>query len=280
MNRIVRLRTSVVILAVVVSSSVCYAQSESRLTVGAALPAILDSLYPPAAPMPVYLIKMHEMSTPLSGIGSDAMEGDLDNARSQFEVFRQKYSEVATLVPEWAGLFPLGPVDELGAALQAGTPEKLMPALSAIGAVCNDCHYRFMPATQQRYHWDDFGRITIPDPLSGQDFPFAQFMLVIESDMSGIGIDAKQGQLEPARAHARGLRARMSALREACATCHDTERHYFVDSTVFSAIDAVNSALSETPPRMDAVGGSLKQIGEESCFKCHLVHIPAAYSKK
>jgi len=247
--------------------------------IAAELPTALDSLYPPAAPLPVYLIKMHELATPMSAIASNVMEGDLANARAQFTTFRQKYAEISVLVPEWSAKFAKEPVDHLAAVLEAGTPDKIMPAIGAIGAICADCHHSFMAAAQHRYHWDDFARINVGDPLSGQDMPFAKFMMAIESDMSGIGIDAQEGQIEQAQSHAKGLKARMSALRDACTACHETERHYYVDASVFTALDSVSAAIAATPPRMQRVQESLVFVGQESCFKCHLVHIPAAYSK-
>jgi cytochrome c556 len=251
----------------------------SATIIAAELPPMLDSLYPPATPMPVYLIKMHELATPMSAIASNVMEGDLPNAQMHLTTFRQKYIEIGALVPEWSAKFPNAPVDDLAAALEVGSPDRIMPAIGAVGAVCADCHHESMAAAQHRYHWDDFSRINVGDPLSGQDMSFAQFMMAIESDMSGIGIDAQEGQLENAHQHAKGLKARMSALRDACVACHETERHYYVDASILSALDSVNAAIAATPPRMQQVQESLMQVGQESCFKCHLVHIPAAYSK-
>lgn len=273
MKTLARQLASATALAVVLVTSHAAGQSAP------ALPAALDSLYPPAAPGPLYLMKMHEMAMPMSGIVSDAMEGDLDGARANFQAFRQKYSEVAALIPTWQSRFPMEPVEALGAALESGRPESVMPAMGALGGVCNDCHHAFMPLAQHRYHWDDFKRINVSDPLSGQDLPFAQFMHALEGDMTGIAIDARQGQLEQAQKHIQGFRARMTAFKESCMTCHETERHYYVDASIFAAIDTVNAALTAQPPRMETVQAQLMTIGQESCFKCHLVHIPAAYSR-
>ena len=57
------------------------------------LPGTLDSLYPPAADRPVYLLKMLELETAFSGIVVDLMEEDLGGARGLFEEFRARYRE-------------------------------------------------------------------------------------------------------------------------------------------------------------------------------------------
>jgi hypothetical protein len=37
--------------------------------------------------------------------------------------------------------------------------------------------------------------------------------------------------------------------------------------------------LNEEPANPSRIGALVRDIGTESCFKCHLVHVPGAYSK-
>jgi hypothetical protein len=243
------------------------------------LPVSLDNYYPPKAQGPAYLMAMHELATPFSGFVSDMMEGDMANAQANFEKFQLEYIKVSKMVPEWAEFFPLAPVDEAAAAITSGDQGKIMAALERIGKDCHGCHIISMPMAQHKYHWGDFTAITATDPLSNQSVPFAIFMQMLDADMTGIDNDLSQGQLEAAVAHAKGLAARFGALKETCDGCHDTAREYFVDDDVMGMIAKLELALAQEKADPQAVGQLVEGIGMESCYKCHLVHIPAAYSK-
>ena len=243
------------------------------------LPKSLDSLYPPASPTPRYLIDMLDLGTSLSGIASDLFEDDPTNARANYERFRQKYAEVAKLVPEWQDKYPTAPVDELGRALDSGDRGVIMAAVDRVGRVCHDCHLSYMTPTQQRHHWGDFGNIGVTDPLTGEELDYAQLMLRLETSMAGVALDIEQGQRENAQKQLAGFESRFAAMKETCRACHETDRAYYVDYRVQGKIDALRQALSEPTVDGRAAGELLRGIGQESCFKCHLVHLPAAYSK-
>lgn len=243
------------------------------------LPPSLDNFYPPTTQAPVYLINMIELATSFSGIVSDLLENDLENSRANYERFREKYIEISALVPEWKGLSPTGPVDELGAAMETGDPGRIMAAVERAGELCNGCHRKTMPMVQQKYHWADFDGITVTDPLSGQEVSFGRLMLMMDANMAGVGLDVEQGQRENAMMQAQGLEARFGALEEACSACHDSERKYYVDGSIFGMLDQIKLALETESPDRQAIGSLLNGIGVESCFKCHLVHIPAAYAR-
>ncbi|MBI5267288.1 MAG: hypothetical protein HY851_08660 [candidate division Zixibacteria bacterium] len=266
-----------IILAVtLVSAGVTWGQSAPEPVV---LPPTLDNFYPPKAPAPVYLINMIQLATPFSGVASDLMQGDMENVGKTYEKFRTQYVAVSKMVPEWTSSFPMGPVDELGAALGGKDPSKVMAAMDKVGQVCNGCHIPAMAAAQQRYHWGTYDNIAATDPLSKQTVPFSVLMQMIDGSLSGIETDVEQGQIENARATALGLKARFGELKEVCAACHDSERKYYVDESVMGKIDQLQAALAANPVDPKAIGGLVQGIGFESCHKCHLVHNPAAYSK-
>jgi hypothetical protein len=242
------------------------------------LPISLDTLYPPHTPGPVYYREMHNLSQPLSGIVCDLFEGDLENSRKNFHAFRKEYAKISTLVPEWTGMYPTAPVDELGKAMETGDPGKIMPAIDAVGRVCDDCHRKYMPQAYHRYHWDDFSAISVTDPLSGQQVGYKQIMLMLETNMTGIGVDLQEGQPDNARKQLSAFESRFQTMKQTCAACHEQERRYYVNDEVLIMIDDLKQALSRETVEPGAVGGLLQQIGQESCFKCHLVHIPAAYA--
>lgn len=183
------------------------------------------------------------------------------------------------MVPEWESYYPMAPVDQLAAALDSGDPGQVMGAIDNIGKTCNNCHYRYMVPVQHKYHWGEFDILTVGDPVTGSDYPFAVFKHMMETDMVGIGIDMGQGQRENALDRLNGFEQRFTAFKEVCAACHDSERKYYVDESVTGMIAGIRAKLNEATIDPRAVGELLQGIGQESCFKCHLVHAPAAYAK-
>lgn len=242
-------------------------------------PASLDSLYPPIAKAPVWKLTMFEMSTPFTGSLIKMSSGDAAGAKKYFDRFRAAYVKASGMVPEWRERFPAAPLDEMEAAIGSGDPGRVMAAAEKVGRVCHDCHQVNMPKVQQAKHWDDFSMIAVTDPRSNRDLKFSEFMLGLDMAYTGIGIGLEEGSVEAARESFGAFNQAMGTLRETCSACHTTERAYFVDKSVQASIDALGLALRAAKPDPGTVGGLMMQIGQESCGKCHLVHIPAAYAQ-
>jgi len=243
------------------------------------LPESLDSLFPPANEKPIFLLQMQAMAGPFTGMVSDQLQGDSGNVNANYADFMDQYLKASSLVPEWHGYFMTAPARELGVALSSGDQAKIMGAFQNMGNVCAACHHINMARAQQKYHWNDFEQIMMTDPVSNLDIPFQQLMMFMETSMTGIAYDLRQGQNENAQNDMQGFRARFSAVSETCNACHDTERKYFIDANIVQMIDQLGNAVNQPQVDHEAVGELQKSIGEESCFKCHLVHIPAAYSR-
>lgn len=243
------------------------------------LPASLDRLYPPAADRPLFRMKMLEMSGALSGILVNMMEHDSANVLTSYDRFRTQFREVAGLVPEWKAFFPQKPVDDLGKALRSGNPSKVMAAAENLGKSCNGCHARNMVPVQHKYHWKDFQTITVHDPLSGEEAVYPEFKHMMDANFAGIGVDLQEGQRDLALRNLEGFKARFGALKEVCAECHNTERKYYVDPEIDAMVDSLGAALQSAAPDPARVLALSRGIGEESCSKCHLVHVPAAMAR-
>jgi cytochrome c556 len=244
------------------------------------LPASLDALYPPQARQPEYLMQMVGLGAAMTGIAVDLEQQDLEHAAQSFAAFRAAYLATAGLVPEWRDRFPAEPVEALGAALASGDPARVGPAFGAVGGVCASCHHDTLTAAYQRYHWPDANAITTVDPVSGQKVGHAQFMHQLDFSLTGITHDLGQGQVEAARAHFRDFQKRFAALAGTCEDCHGTEeRHYFTDAASAARVEAIGAALAATSPDPAAVQGAVMEVGVTTCHRCHLVHVPAAFSK-
>jgi len=244
------------------------------------LPPSLDKLYPPQSPGPVYKQSMLRLANTFTGLVADVLENDQANTAASYAAFAQCYDETAAMVPEWKAQYPLEPLDGLKATLASGDPGQIMPAVEKLGGVCHHCHVATMVPVQQKYLWGRFADLSVTDPLSGQDFPYAKFMLMLQTNFAGIGNDLAQGQLENAKQQFAGFSARFGAMAESCEICHDTERHYFVDSGVTDRIAALGAALNSPTPDPGQAGKLMQAIGQESCSKCHMVHFPAAHAQE
>jgi cytochrome c556 len=243
-------------------------------------PSSLDSLYPPQTEQPEYLFRKLGMSTFLFGIVADLLEKDVQNLKTSYENFRVHYIEISKLVPEWEKAFPLSPVDELGEAIEGGDQEKVMGVFEKLGKVCHDCHVVNMAKVQQKYRWMDFSEIKVKDPLSEEELDFTRLKQSLNTNFSGILIDVEQGQGENAQKHLQDFKARFQVLKDTCEDCHGTdERKYYADENIQTLIDEMGKALSSSPIDPKAVRELAMGIGMDSCTKCHLVHVPAAYAK-
>ena len=245
-----------------------------------ALPASLEALYPPTAQQPTFLLAMMGLAQPFEGMMVDLMQQDMEGANANFAAFRDAYARTAALVPEWQQEYPQEPVDQLAAALSQGNRDGVMAAAQAVGQVCHHCHVARMPDVQFRYHWSDPAATQVTDPVSGQPMPYGQFMQVLSASFSGIGNDLQQGQRDRAIEHARAFKSRFGALRESCTGCHQTERRYFVDAEMTAAVAALEAAVTAAQPDPQNVAQLAQTIGSESCYKCHLVHIPGTFGHR
>lgn len=241
-------------------------------------PASLDNLYPPKAPAPLWLLQMFAMGNALVGLAVDLMvEQDMANVPADFDKFKAEYIKTAQMAPpEWKDKFPMGPVEAFGQAIASGDPAKIGPAFGAVGEICGSCHLVNQVKVAQKYHWPPFSAVQVNDPITKQNMGWFDFMMQVAFAFDGIGHDLGQGQLDKAQQNFQAFQARFNAMADKCSACHATPRTYFVDASVKDNITKLGAALSATPLNPAAIGGLMQAIGQESCGKCHLVHLPAA----
>lgn len=244
------------------------------------LPGSLDDLYPPKAQAPIYLGRMFELSAPFIGIVVDLQEQDFPNVGKDFQAFLSLYQEIAKLVPEWEKEYPLAPVVELGTALGMGDQGKVMAAYGAVSQVCTNCHHSYMVDVQQKYHWGNVNDIKVKDPLTNQELGYVKFKQYMDASYIGIGLSLQQGQPDNAKMHFQGFKARFKTLKGTCSNCHLDPKEYLKYGDMKALIDQLEQALGRTSIDPKEVAGLSQEIGMESCFKCHLVHVPAAMSHK
>lgn len=245
-----------------------------------ALPASLDALFPPRAERPVFLFAMLEMGDALDGLVADALERDTAHLAADLARLDRAWDAARALVPEWRERYPREPLDALGTAVRGGDAGAVLGSVEGLGGVCAACHHTSMVAVQQRYHWGDFESVRLTDPLASDETPFPGWMHRLATNLAGITTDLAQGQVEGARRHLAGLTARYETLEESCGACHTSERRYFVGADVAGALEGLRAELAREAPDADVVGRLAADLGERSCHRCHLVHVPAALGRR
>jgi len=243
------------------------------------LPEELAGLYPPRTREPVYLQRMLGLSSALSGIAADVLESDRDNARAGFARLKSEYVEAAGLVPPWRNRFPLEPLEALETALAGADPRACLEALGAVGATCHACHVDTMVPVQQEFRWRSFAEVSCEDGATGEVLDYAKLMRDLDLAMSGVAADVAQGQRPEAQAYLGLFRERFDQLERTCFACHAGKREYYVDAGVRGQVDQLGAALEEDPVDAERVTALLEGIGDESCGRCHLVHMPAAMAQ-
>jgi cytochrome c556 len=252
----------------------------SRTAVAASLPSSLDAFFPPKAKEPIYLFRMLGLAAPMSGIIVDFMEKEPQNAIANFEKFKAQYQDVSKLVPEWTQEYSLAPVDGLGRALKTGNQEAVMKAFEQVDGVCTKCHLENMVRVQQKYHWGDFYAIKTKDPVTQEEVDGTKLMQYLDSSLTGISVDLAEGQKENARKQLHAFKMRFQTLKNVCEECHGADpRKYYVDESVQAMISGLEQTLSGPSLDSQKANSLIQGIGMESCFKCHLVHVPAAFAQ-
>jgi cytochrome c556 len=212
----------------------------------------------------------------LSGIAVDLAEDDGPGVRANYAAFASRYAVVRELVPEWEALYPTGPVEALGAALETGDRSRILGAIEAVGETCHRCHAASMVPVQQRYHWGDFQSIRMRDPRTGEAAAFAPFKRRLAASLTGIRVDLAQGQRDNALRQFEAFRAGFQELARSCGSCHDRERRDYVGPEAQNLLEELGRALADRGTAPETLTGLVQEIGRESCAKCHRVHLPAA----
>ncbi len=240
----------------------------------------LDKLYPPQAQAPVLLIEMLKLSMLFTSVGYDAAQNDWENSQRGFENFKGQMIKLSGMIPKWKDYFKMVLVGELGRAVA----QKDVPAIGRVNReiannICGACHNEYRSQVWHRYHWKDFGKIMVDDPVSKRKFPYRVFMIQVADSWDGIEIDMQQNQPANAQKAFKAFTARLGALKKVCGDCHDPkqgEMRHYISSDIMEMIDDLGAEISKPKPAQDKMEGLFRGIGQGMCYKCHQVHQPAA----
>ena len=244
------------------------------------LPSSLDQYYqnPPPQP-PEYLLEMFEMGGNMMGIIVNIQQEDMDNATKSYAAFYENYKNSAEMVPEWNGYYNISTVEKMGDALDTGDIPGVFSAVGEIGASCAKCHADTMPDVWNKYNWKDFRNVMIKTPNPEEpELPFAAAkMKYLTAGFDGIGVNLRQGNQAGAQQSFVLFTTMFNNTKEACSNCHATERRYYVSDDIMRMIDTMGKEIDAG--NLTAANNILEGIGVQSCYACHVLHMPAQFEK-
>jgi hypothetical protein len=243
-------------------------------------PKSLDRFYPPQAKQPILLAEMIKLTLFFTSISHDALQGDWENAQGGFDNFKEQIIKLSGMIPEWKKHFRMDLVEELGRAVaQKNVPAIMEVRNKKVGpAICGKCHNEHRVGVWYRYHWKDFGKIMVDDPISKKTLKYRDFMFRVAGSFDGINIDMQQGQPGNAQKTFKAFTARVEAFKKACNECHDPkkgEKKYYISTDVMGMINNLGVEISKPSPATDKVDDLFMRIGINMCYQCHQVHLPA-----
>jgi len=210
------------------------------------------------------------------GITTDVQEGDMTNATVNFKKFKAQYIKVSKMVPQWQGYWDINLVNKLGADLKKNNVTAVFQDVGAIGQGCSKCHSNEMPQVWAKYYWKDFDTVNVSTPEGNLSWTDAMTKY-LDGAYSGTGSNIREGKQQDALNSSILFESMMSNFKQACNNCHKTPRYYFVSDDVMAnvtqmknVIQAGNLANAET---------IREQLGEDVCFRCHVLHMPAQFMK-
>lgn len=244
------------------------------------LPQSLDQYYQ-SAPLqpPEYLLKMFELGETMVGISINIQQNDMENATRSYAAFYENYKNSAEMVPEWKGYYNKSVVEKIGVALDTGDIPGVFQSMGDVGAGCSNCHKVNMPEVWNKYNWKDFKNVTLntTNPEEPQLPWAAAKMKYLAAGFDGIGVNIKQGNQAGAKQSFELFTKMFNNTKQACKVCHATERRYYVSDDIMGMINAMGQEIDDG--NMVAAENIRQGIGAQSCYACHVLHMPAQFEK-
>jgi|GEM_PF-2711074 cytochrome c556 len=238
-------------------------------------PASLDQHY--SGPTSAYLQRMQLLASQYGRLQVRLEDGDWAGLAATVTTFETEYNEAAKMVPEWNAFFPSTPIVALKAAASSKDQKAAAAALELVEQVCFKCHDVNRLAVWRKHHWFEFKHIAISDPVSQQSLSWKSFMYAMAHSFMAASTYLVEKDYVESQMHVDNLRKELSSLQSGCISCHGSEpRLYFVSSDVVAILDQIYDDLATPDPDVIALTKSLQEVGNKSCYGCHVVHTPAA----
>jgi hypothetical protein len=242
------------------------------------LPGVLDQYYPSGGP-PILLLKMLDMVDSFTDISINLQENDMVNATNSFKKFSSEYDNVSKMVPEWSGYFDKNIVKDIGSDIDTGNVSKAFEDIGRLGKTCDNCHRDIKPQVWVKYYWKDFDNVSVitinpNEPIASWHDAMAKYLA---PSFEGMIINLKEGKRDAANQSFENFRTMLLNFKQACSDCHTTEPKYFVSDDIMAIVNQTGDQVKSG--NITAVQQNVQIIGMESCYKCHVLHLPAQMMK-
>lgn len=220
-----------------------------------------------------YLLKMNELSSSMENVVIDLQDGNISSANKSFNIFSMNYNNSSTMVDGWDRYYDTNEIDDLGRAIHSGNISEAFEMMDNVRDACTDCHREIRYVVWAMYDWKDFQdvKMNTTDANKSQVSWITAKTKYLLPGFEGIGIGLREGQKEQTVKSFELFKNMFINMKDACGSCHNTERKYYVNEDVMSMIDAMEKEISTGNP--DKAEKIRLEIGSE-CHKCHIIHEP------
>lgn len=268
--------TSVVII-VILGAGVWLLSNNKDKNENEGLPSSIDQYY--QSKPPVYLISMFELGAAMMGIGVNLQQGDMANAKKSYDDFSKKYKDSSDMVPEWKKFYDQSTVEKIGVSLDSGDVPTVFENIGKVGVACAKCHKEKMPQIWNKFNWNDFGKLNLNTP--NPDEPVLPFSLAkikyLAPGYDGIGVNIKNNNQKGAQESFGLFKTMFDNLNSTCSSCHASAPKYYVSADIRAMIDTMGEKINSG--NLSEAEGLRMGIGMESCYKCHVLHMPSQFAR-
>lgn len=273
-------------------------------------PKGLDSYYPPVARRGKnYRAYMDTLGRRFYDLLVDINSVDLEVLEVSYVRFKDYYTFVAELVPEWKDRFLLSEVEELGkilgfvkdttdttkstkkdTVLPIGAQRKLDPKVAyimkKIEYSCKSCHLQEIPRVYFRYYWHtkdlkmNMATFKVKDPLTRKLMPYRDFKSLMANDYYTILRNIDKGSKLHLRKNVRKFIKRFNYNQSLCSKCHREDPYLFTTPTIATLIRDLDNEAHKRIPNKGTLRRILNELYRANCKGCHRVHYPATYVQR
>lgn len=268
--------TSIVII-VILGAGVWLLSNNNDTNENEGLPSSIDQYY--KSQPPVYLISMFELGAAMMGIGVNVQQGDMVNAKKSYDDFSKKFKDSSEMVPEWKKYYDQETVQKIGTSLDLGNVPAVFENIGKLGEGCAKCHMEKMPQVWNKYNWNDFGKLTLKTPNPAEPvlpFPAAKIKY-LAAGFDGIGVNIKNNNQKGAQESFGLFKTMFDNMNSTCSSCHVSPRTYYVSADIQAMIKLMGEKINSG--NLSEAEGLRMGVGMESCYKCHVLHMPAQFAK-
>src|SRR4030065_2577220 len=193
-----------------------------------------------------YLLRMYELSSSMENVVIDLQDGNISSANQSFNIFSKNYKNSSKMVDDWERYYDTGEIDDLGKAIKSGNISEAFEMMDKVRDACTDCHREIRYVVWAIYDWKNFQdvKMNTTDTKKSQVSWTTAKTKYLMPGFEGIGIGIREGQKEQTAKSFKLFKNMFISMKDACGSCHNTQRKYYVNDDVMSKIDVMEKEIS------------------------------------